>query len=324
MSSTRREWLQAARERLSRSEVEAAHLVAQVLLAEALRVSRVALLAHDDLPLAPAELAAAEAYLQRRLDGDSLAYTVGHVEFLDVDLRVSPAVLVPRNETELVVQRAAQALGGHIPASDVFRVVDVGTGSGAIALGLAKLIPAARVVAIDCSTDALRVAHLNRRRLGLSERVALVVGDGLAPLATPTPGNGQSVTEPHAAAAALQRVWGATGPWHGLVDLVVSNPPYVDPAEAPTLRREVLREPHVALFAGAPGAGGLAFHTRLLHEAPDWLRPGGWLVLELGHGQAEVLKQLVQRDPRWIAPAEITADWAGIERVLAVQRAAAY
>ncbi len=309
---TRREWLLSARRRLSERGISAAHLVAQVLLAHVVEVPRERLLAHDELALSEVQRNEAEALLERRLNGTPLAYLVEAVEFYGHRLRVTPEVLIPRNETEHLVefvlsQRPAEEERGE------WTLLDIGTGSGCLPIAIGLSDPGMRAIAVDVSDTALTVAADNVFLHGLDERVGLVHGDGFDALL-------QAAYEPESeAATACMRVMG-THDLRGMVDVIVSNPPYVDPADAVSLRPEVLAEPSVALFAGEPGEGGSAVQRLLIDEARRWLRPGGWLVLELGLGQAPALAEWAASLPGWRSEPEIRKDLAGIERVFALER----
>ena len=218
----------------------------------------------------------AEELAGRRAAGEPLQYITGLAGFRTLELAVGPGVLIPRPETEVVAERAMSRLppGGLL--------VDVGTGSGAIALAVAQERPDARVVGTDSSRDALRWAHENSKRLALE--VKLVECDLLDGL--------EENLRKH-------------------IDVVVSNPPYVAEGERVTLPSEVVdHEPHAALFAGT---GGLDVIRRLAHVAREWLRPGGWLVVETagdrGAPVAEVLRSL------GYSKVAITRDLAGLERI---------
>lgn len=225
-------------------------LDAQLLLAHLLQRPRSWLLAHDDAVPVPAEAQAFEAALRRRADGVPLAYLTGEREFHGLGLRVTPDVLDPRPDTETLVDWALELLGpgGALAGLAAPEVVDLGTGSGAIALALKHRCPRARLSAVDASPAALAVARANGARLGID--VDWRLGDWL-----------------DGAAAAF--------------DCIVSNPPYVatDDPHWPGLRHE----PREALAAGPAGLDAL---ERIVDSAPRHLRPGGWLLLEHGAGQA--------------------------------------
>lgn len=271
-SVTVSEVLRRSTEHLARKGSETPRLDAERLLAKALGLERIELYMAFDRPLNAAELDAARALVIRRASREPLQYVLGEWEFRHLTLTVDPRALIPRPETEVLVERALALLAGR----DLPRVLDVGTGSGAIALAIADEHPGARVTGIDSSTDALSLAAENVARTGVAVELARHdLYDGLPP-----------------------------GPW----DLVVSNPPYVDAADVASLQPEVRDwEPHAALTAeGAVEA--------VATGAASVLAPGGAVVIEVGAGQAAALSSLLTnlglRDVR------ITPDLAGIDRVL--------
>ncbi|WP_369820925.1 peptide chain release factor N(5)-glutamine methyltransferase [Pseudorhodoferax sp. Leaf274] len=228
-------------------------LDAQLLLLHALghdANDRAWLLAHDQDPLAPDVLQRFDAHTARRLAGEPVAYLLGHKEFFGLPLQVDARVLVPRPDTETLVEWALE----HLPAGG--SVVDLGTGSGAIALALAHARPDALVAAVDRSADALAVASANARQLNL--RVQFMQGDWLH---------------------------GVDGPY----DLIVSNPPYI--AEEDPHLAALVHEPLAALAAGADGLDDLRTITA---DAGAHLSPGGWLLLEHGHDQADAVCALLR------------------------------
>jgi release factor glutamine methyltransferase len=253
-----------------------ARLDAELLIGHALGLQRIELYTNFERPLHEPELAACRTLLERRGRREPVAYILGRWGFCGLDLQVDERVLVPRPETEVLVERCV-ALLRERPAA---RVLDVGTGSGAIALAVKAALPDGLVTATDVSADALAVAAANAAALGLE--VELVQGDLLSGL-----------------------------PDRGF-DLVASNPPYVTEAEIETLAPEVAQfEPRSALVAGPQGTEVLA---RLVHDAPGALAPGGWLVVECGAGQAAAVGDLM----RAAGAGEMCAerDLAGIERVV--------
>lgn len=227
-------------------------LDAQLLLAHTLQRPRAWLIAHDDAALTPAQQQAFAAVSRRRADGEPMAYLLGEREFHGLLLQVGPAVLVPRPDTETLVDWALELLAGI----ESPQVADLGTGSGAIALALKHVHPAACVCAVDCSAEALEVARANAVRLGLA--LELLQGDWWQPL------QGRR--------------------FH----LVVSNPPYIagDDPHLDALRHE----PALAL---TPGGDGLAALARIVRDAPAHLQASGWLLLEHGHDQREAVQQLL-------------------------------
>jgi release factor glutamine methyltransferase len=256
-------------------------LDAQLLLADVLARDRVFLYTHFDQPLGPDELARYRGLIQRRLQGEPVAYLVGKKEFRSLMLDVDARVLVPRPDTETLVDVALALLPAEAGAA---RIVDVGTGSGAVALALKKERPEAQLYAVDRSPDAAAVARKNAERLGLALEV--LEGDLLAPVADKAP-----------------------------FALIVSNPPYIPSGEIAQLAAEVRREPRAALDGGADG---LDVIRRLVKDAPPLLAPGGALALEVGAGQAAAVVALFAGDGRYTA-ATATPDLAGIERVVAAR-----
>jgi release factor glutamine methyltransferase len=252
---------------------------AEVLVAHVLGGDRTRLVMQAAQPLPCAAAARLDALVCRRLAREPVFQVVGRREFWSLDLAVDRRVLSPRPESELLIETVlALAPGAR-------RILDCGTGSGALAAALARELPAARVVASDLSADALAVATANLRRL--SPRVDVVRADWLGAFRT------------------------------GGFDVVVANPPYVEQAALALLAPEVREwEPRAALDGGPDG---LAAIRELLGTATRVLRPGGWLVLELGCGQAAAAQALAADAP-WVA-SEIRSDAAGIARVLAVRRA---
>jgi release factor glutamine methyltransferase len=255
-------------------------LDAGVLLAHVLGIRRAALLAESQRTINPAEEAAFAALVVRRAALEPIAYIVGHKEFYGLDFAVDRRVLVPRPETELLVDLA---LGwcqqqSHRP----FHIADIGTGSGCIAVTLAVHLPHAHIWAVDLSPAALDVARSNAMRHGVADRITFLEGDGYAPL-------------PHA------------------VDLIATNPPYMLPGEVdPNVARW---EPHLALHGG--GTHGFTLPARLLEQAPLYLRPGGALLMEIAAWQGALA---LQTTPRIFPAAHCTLhqDLASLDRVLMV------
>ena len=253
--------------------VENARLDTELILARALGLPRIELYTQHDRPLTEAELAAARPLVERRGRREPLAYVLGEWGFRKLMLKIDANVLVPRPETEIVVDRCLAL----IRELETPVVLDIGTGSGAIALSIASEHPGARVVATDISEGALAVARENSERCGVADRVELVRGH-------------------------------LTAHVHGAFDLVVSNPPYVPPGDWDTLQPEIrLYEPREAVV----GVGQTAAVAR---RALPLLVPGGWLVLEVGDGQAhEVADELGSLG---YADVRISPDLAGRPRVV--------
>ncbi len=236
--------------RFQESNISSARLEAQVLLAHVLGCKRIELYTNFDRPMSEDELASYRGLIRRRLAGESLAYLVGEHEFWSLPFWVTPAVLVPRADTETLVEVALSRLGADASG----RALDLCTGSGAIAISLLHDRPALTAVATDVSAEALAVAARNAERHGVAGRLALLHGDLWQPVA------GQRFS------------------------LIVSNPPYIASAVIPTLAPEVRAEPRLALDGGVDG---LAFYDRIAARAREHLEPGGWIALEHGYDQAD-------------------------------------
>lgn len=249
------EWVRAATSRLAEAGIESALLEAQVLAATALRQPRAWIVAHPEEAVDEVEL---EALLARRLSREPLAYIVGWREFYGRKFLVSPAVLIPRQETETLVEAALESLPSIKGAG--LSVLDIGAGSGCVALTIAIERPDCEVVALDVSVDALEIARQNAVKLGVKS-VEFVVGDLFEPLAAKR------------------------------FDLIVTNPPYVSPSDE--LPPEVSEfEPPQALYSGPTG---LEFFERLALEAQSHLVPRGVLLTEIGDGQAERVSALFEK-----------------------------
>ena len=242
-------------------------LDAELLLAHVLGASRASIVARDERELTPEEQGDFEHLIERRLAGEPLAYLTGTKEFWSIELEVTPDVLVPRPETELLVEWALAVL----PRGSAREVLDIGTGSGAIALALAQERPQARIVATDISPKALWLAHANAQRLGL-KNVAFARAD----VFTPAPSGPAKSGKPAAKPAALDRF-----------ELIVSNPPYV--AEGDPHLDELRFEPRLALTSGNDGLGVL---RRVVAEAPRHLVRDGWLLVEHGAEQGAAVREL--------------------------------
>lgn len=269
--------------RFAEAGIDAARLEAQVLLAHALGCTRVQLYTGFDRPLDEDELARARGLIKRRLAGEPVAYLVGTQEFWSLSFAVDERVLVPRHDTETVIQVVLDQVGER---QAPWRVLDVCTGSGVLAVTLARELAAARVVATELSPAAAEVARANAARLGVAGRVEVREGDLLAPVA------GE------------------------VFDVVVANPPYIATAVIATLDREVQREPRQALDGGVDG---LDLLRRLVAAAPDHVAPGGLLVLEHGHDQGEAVRALCDATGGF-APAATVRDLGKQPRVTWARR----
>ncbi|MBI3405420.1 MAG: peptide chain release factor N(5)-glutamine methyltransferase [Acidobacteria bacterium] len=289
--------LKEAMARLREAEVPSATLAAELLLMHELGCERAWLYAHPEEILAEAAVENYFRLVTQRAAGVPTQYLTGKQEFWGLEFAVTPDVLIPRPETEHLLEvalerlgpaQAAKKPGGEHPLT-ALRIADVGTGSGCIAVALARELPHAEIVAIDISPTALEVARRNAARHGVAERIEFLQGDLLAP--------------------AANRV--------EYFHLIVSNPPYVARYDAGSLPREVREhEPAAALYGGERGS---EIYPRLIEQAGDLLRRGGVLVLELGYNAAPEVCRAVQCSGRW-TNLSVTNDLAGIPRVLAAER----
>lgn len=261
---------------------------AEVLLRFALAWDRARLYTHWDETIPAEVLARYVALLDQRSRRRPVHYIVGEREFMGLRFAVDERVLIPRPETEILVEYAAQwVCKEHGPAAGI--IADIGTGSGAIAVSLAYLLPEVIVHATDISERAIDVARSNAQRHGVADRLHFHVGDMLTALPV-----------------ALR----------GHIDALVSNPPYVPQDQAFLLSREIREfEPAEAIFV--PGDGSV-LHRRLIADAASWLRPGGLLAMEVGAGQADAVAAAIEDDGRYV---EITRvpDGVGIERAVAAR-----
>jgi release factor glutamine methyltransferase len=232
---------------------------AELLLLHTLQISRVTLIAHPGDELNSSQRTAYEDNVARRLRHEPIQYITGHQEFYGLDFHVTPAVLIPRPETEHLVEATLQRL----PANYPLKIADVGTGSGAIAIALAAHLPEATITALDISPEALAIASTNARAHNLAGRIRFLQSDLLSALDQ----------EPET------------------FDAIVSNPPYVAEADRDTLHPQVRKyEPATALFAGETG---LDIYRRLIPQAYSALKPNGLLALEIGHDQQAAIAALL-------------------------------
>lgn len=265
--------------------VESPRLDAEVLLSHLLKKQRIYLYVHFDEPLQAEELAAYREMIKKRVAHVPVAYILGEKEFMGLTFQVTADTLVPRPDTEILVQAAVDALKGMPP--EVHRFADIGTGSGAICLSVLHFTENTEADTVDISPGARAVAEQNAAALGLTERITFHTGDLLEPIKDKT------------------------------YTAILSNPPYIPQADIETLAPEVrCKEPMTALCGGTDG---LDFYRRLCAEAPDMLLAGGFMAFEVGIHQAEAVANLAQEHPL-IERTEIIKDYAGIDRVVVAWR----
>ncbi|HDI60173.1 MAG TPA: peptide chain release factor N(5)-glutamine methyltransferase [Desulfobacteraceae bacterium] len=279
--------LRRAAEHLEEQGIDSPRAAAEILLAHALGCRRIDLYLRHDQPVEAAERDRFRDLVRRRLRREPVAYITGFREFWSLPLAVDPSVLIPRPETECLVEAALAVL----PRSTVpqpRRILDLGTGSGAVVLALAKERPGHRFVASDCSAAAIAIARSNARRLALLDRLEIVVGDWFAPFRP-------------------CRAW----------DLIVSNPPYIAAPILDGLAPEVAAfEPRLALDGGLDGLDCL---RRLIAEAPAHLSSGGFLILEIGADQRRPVRDLAQQTAAYQC-IDFRADYAGRDRVAILRK----
>jgi release factor glutamine methyltransferase len=285
---------------LEREDVPSAALAAELLLMHSLGRDRAWIYAHPEAELEAAKREQYFSLIARRASGVPTQHLTGHQEFWGLDFEVTPDVLIPRPETEHVIEVALDRLevgseDGSPRRKEEFRIADVGTGSGCIAVALAHELPGAHVFATDISAAALGVARRNAERHGVASRIDFIECD---------------------LADFLLHESRVTSHESRSLDLIASNPPYIGRREIATLPREVREhEPKVALFGGETGT---EIYAPMIAQAAKLLKPAGALVLELGHNSAEHVSRLLNA-PEWSSVA-LTNDLAGISRVAYARR----
>ena len=284
------EILRQSAQRLVSAGIESARLDAEVLLGHALAMSREQLVAGADSRLGAEQAERFEALILRRLRREPVAYITGRQEFWSLDFQVTRAVLIPRPETERVIEVALR-LAARLRLDKTVRVLDVGTGSGAIAVSLAKELPAAKIFATDISPAALAVARANASRNEVARQMTFLSGD----------------------------LFGALGEEAARFDLIVSNPPYLQSDEIATLEPEVSEwEPRAALDGGRDG---LDFYRQIAAQAGRYLMPNGAVVVEIGALMGSQVAALFNR-AGFYREVTIVQDYAGRDRVAVAKSAA--
>jgi release factor glutamine methyltransferase len=283
MSNSYLEALNQAVDKFRSEGIDRPRTNAELLLGAVLNVRKIDLYLDRDRILTPQQVEKFGQFVQERLSGKPVQYILGSTEFFGFELKVNPSVLIPRPETETLVETVLENLRGV----DRPRIIDLGTGSGAIAISLAKHLTGSHVYATDVSLEALKVAQDNARRHNVQEQIELLSGDLFEPL------KGRKL--------------------EGTINCVVSNPPYVSAEEFETLPKEVKDfEPIVALKTDEQG---LSFHRKIAQNSLDFLSPGGILALEVGLGQSSKAADLI-RTQDGFNRIEIRKDLGGIERVV--------
>ncbi len=282
---------------LRAANVSSYTLAAELLLLHATGRTRTSLYSHPEDQLTESESQNYFALIERRASGVPTQHLTGKQEFWGLEFEVSPDVLIPRPETEHLIEvaldrlalRELRAKHSQNMSGEGLLIADIGTGSGCIAVALAKELPAAKIFALDISAAALAIAQRNATRLGFSDRITFLESNFLSAISEHSP----------------------------LIDLIVSNPPYIARHEAPTLAREVRdHEPAIALFGGEEG---YELYAELITESAAHLKPGGILVLELGHDSLPAVQPLFDT-PAWVKVG-VTNDLSSIPRVITAEKA---
>ncbi len=287
MTSPVKQWtikkvLQWTTEYFKEKDIDAPRLTAEYLLAHALKTTRLQLYLNYDKPLTPSELSTFKTFIKQRLAHKPLAYIIGEHTFWTLSLKITPDVLIPRPETEMVVETCLEIIRKH--HLNLPFILDWGTGSGAIALALAKELLEVRLVGTDISFAALKVAKENALRHQVT--LHLIQTKDLTPFRP------------------------------GFFDLIVSNPPYIRSKDIPNLAPEIRNyEPKEALDGGEDG---LKYIRYLLQNAHFYLKKRGWLVMEIGYDQAEAVVAMVKEIDVW-TNCQFFKDYAGIKRVVMVE-----
>jgi len=276
---------------LNKKDIDNPRLCAEILLAYQLKTTRIRLYMDFDQPLKEKDVNEYRTLIQRRLKREPVQYITGVQEFWSMEFNVGPEVLIPRPETETLVERVVSLLGGKQPDSetDTISVLDVGTGSGAIAVSIASELPGIGIWASDVSKEALTIARANACKHGLDARIHFIEGDLFSAL------NNSS----------------------RLFDVIVSNPPYIPGEDYDSLQPEVGQyEPRTALDGRE---GGLFFIRRLILEANAFLKPGGWLLMEMDPSQTSKAMDLAAQTG-FYTEQRILKDYSQRERVVMVRR----
>jgi len=273
---------------LSTAGITNARFDAEVLLAHFIRKDRAWLITHRDDTLNDEDRRDFDEAIQRRTRRKPLQYIIGNQEFWGLEFRVTPDVLIPRPETEFIIEATLAIMQKR---NQPARIIDLCTGSGCIAVSLAKELTSAHVIATDASKKALAVARENARNHGVTDRIRYLEGDLFEPLEELD--------------------------IRGQIDIIVTNPPYVRSGDLTALQPEVRdHEPALALFAGSEGT---EIAAKIISNAPEYLKKNGALIMEMGLGQAEALKLMFEATNEYAKP-EILKDLAGIDRVIVAKK----
>jgi release factor glutamine methyltransferase len=294
------EAIQKSTEFLAKKGVESPRLQTELLLAHLLKLPRMKLYLNFERVLTPAETDALREFIKRRGQHEPLQHITGSTSFCGLEIAVNRHALIPRPETELLAEAGWQFLSTLNPQPST--ALDLGTGTGCLAITLAVKCPEAKFTASDISADALALAKENAVRNGVAERIEFLQGDGFAPLQSAGQASSLSPTiNSETGRVPLRRF-----------DLIISNPPYIPSAEIATLQPEVRDfDPRAALDGGADG---LDFYRRLSAQAKSFLKPDGKMMLEFGDGQAGAIREMFENE-KWIVEA-VKEDYSHRARIL--------
>ena len=268
--------------------IESSRASAEILLAQALQIKRIDLYLNYDQPLISAELKLFKSLIKRRIKREPVAYIVGSKEFWSLPLTVNPTVLIPRPETECLVE-ALLNLEDKSSGLDFKNILDLGTGSGAVVLALAHEKPQHIYFASDKSFDSICLARQNALALHLEKNIIFLEADWFEPFCRD----------------------------RALFDIIISNPPYIPTAEISHLEPEIYQfEPKGALDGGQDG---LTCLTKIIEQAPIFLKPGGYLLLEIGYNQKEALNKIIKKRDAYHDPV-IIKDYSGLDRVIQIKK----
>ena len=289
-SWTIKELLLVTADYLKKKDIDSPRLTSEILLAHQLNIDRVTLYLNFDQPLTEKELSGYRTLIQRRTKREPLQYITGTQEFWSLEFAVTPQVLIPRPETELLVEQAIERLKVFSAVeNNTHRILDLGTGCGVIAISLAKEVQQAKIWATDISAGALKLARLNAERHGVTDKISFIQGNLWEPLLD------QGVT----------------------FDIILSNPPYIASEEFKGLSPEVRDyEPRLALDGRE---GGMHFIEKIISEAPAFMNPGGWIMLEMAPGQTEKALGLIGEITDYGEKTRIK-DYSHLYRVVMAQR----
>ncbi len=270
-------------------DIDSPRLDAEVILSYLLDCKRITFYVHPDKSVENTVAVSYQKAIRRRSQQVPLQYITNHAEFMSLDFYIDERVLIPRPETELVVEAVIKKSQTLSKEKDIV-MVDIGVGSGNIAIALAKKIDKARVFAVDISPDALSVAAMNAQRHEVLNKITFLCGD----IFTPLEGYGIETK----------------------IDFIISNPPYVSSDEFSTLQKDVRDyEPYIALVSGEDG---LHMFKRIITHTNTWLRPGGFIIFEVGEKQAQQIAQFIENTGRFKKP-ELVKDYQNIYRIIVAQ-----